>query len=361
MARSSKQWRDWAVPPGDVLAEALAERGMSQSELARRMARPVKTINEIVQGKAAITPDTALQLELSLGISADIWNNLETAYRAHQAKERASLQFEQSVEWAEAFPLRDLVQAGLIEKPDTPAAKVRELLSFFGVSSQEAWERQWDKPVAAFRASAAHTSELPAVFAWLRWGELLAADPEARSFDRDAFRALLPRVKSLTRQDPGQALTHVQRLCAEVGVLVVLTPEFKGTRLSGAARRLPNRSALIQLSLRHKTDDQLWFSFFHEAAHLIEGSSNDHIDLDDSANASDEEEERADSFARNVLVSSPAYDALISDADFSVDTVRAFAKKEGVSPGIVVGRLQREGYLSWSKLNGLKKRVDFDW
>lgn len=359
---SKERWRDWAVSPGEILAEALAERGMSQSELARRMARPVKTINEIVQGKAAITPDTAIQLELSLGISAEIWNNLETSFRAHQAEERAIHQLERDIDWAEAFPLRDLARMGLIEEANAPVDKVRELLGFFGVSSREAWGRQWEKPVAAFRASKAHPSELPAVSAWLRWGEILAATSNPRPFDREAFRALLPQLKRLTRQDPVQAIPQVQQLCAGVGVLVVLTPEFKGTRLSGAARHLPNRSALIQLSLRHKTDDHLWFSFFHEAAHLLEGSNSDQIDLDEpKQEPTDEEERAADSLARNLLVSSSSFERLVSAGDFSGTTIRKFAKEEGVSPGIVVGRLQREGHLSWSRLNNLKKRVNFDW
>ncbi|PZR78793.1 MAG: addiction module antidote protein, HigA family, partial [Candidatus Aeolococcus gillhamiae] len=77
MATDQTSWQpDWAVPPGEILAEALVDRGMSQSELARRMDRPVKTINEIINAKAAITPDTAIQLERALGISARLWNGL---------------------------------------------------------------------------------------------------------------------------------------------------------------------------------------------------------------------------------------------------------------------------------------------
>src|SRR5256885_886160 len=82
------------------------ERGMSQSELARRMGRPIKTINEIVKAKAAITPDTAIQLELVLGISARFWNGLESSYREHQARERAGDELMAHVEWADAFPFK---------------------------------------------------------------------------------------------------------------------------------------------------------------------------------------------------------------------------------------------------------------
>ncbi len=78
----ASQWnRDWAVPPGEILEEALEERHMSQAELARRMNRPLKTINEIVKGKAAITPDAAIQLERVFGVPASFWNSREAQYR----------------------------------------------------------------------------------------------------------------------------------------------------------------------------------------------------------------------------------------------------------------------------------------
>ncbi len=352
------RWRDWVVSPGEILGEALEERRMSQSELARRMGRPIKTINEIVKGKASITPDTAIQLELTLGIQADLWNNLETAYRARQAEERSASQFEAGVEWASQFPLKELAKAGLIEPAESATGRVRELLAFFGVGSHEAWERQWAEPVASFRASPAHTPEFPAVAAWLRWGELAAQSSSAGPFDREGFRALMPRLRRLTRQDPGQALSQVIALCQEVGVVVVLTPEFKGTRLSGAARRLGDRRALIQLSLRHKTDDQLWFSFFHEAGHLLEGSEVDRIDLaEQAADTRDREEEVADRFARETLIDPESYARFVAGQDFTAAAVRALAKAEGISPGIVVGRLQREDVVPWSQLNGLKKRI----
>ena len=111
MATESFAWQpDWAVAPGEILLEALQERGMSQSELARRMGRPTKTINEIVNGKAAITPETAIQLELTLGIAARFWNNLETTYREHLARERSREELETIAEWAAQFPVKDLVK-----------------------------------------------------------------------------------------------------------------------------------------------------------------------------------------------------------------------------------------------------------
>lgn len=72
---------DYVSPSGETLQEILEEHGMSQAELAERTGRLKKTINEIINGKAAITPETALQLERVLGIPASFWNNRERQYR----------------------------------------------------------------------------------------------------------------------------------------------------------------------------------------------------------------------------------------------------------------------------------------
>jgi HTH-type transcriptional regulator / antitoxin HigA len=77
---------DIAIPPGEYLAEEIATRGLSQKELAKRMGRPLNAINEIINGKKAITAETALQLEdVMPEISARFWLNLETDYRLTRA------------------------------------------------------------------------------------------------------------------------------------------------------------------------------------------------------------------------------------------------------------------------------------
>lgn len=72
---------DFASHPGETLRDILEEKGMTQSQLAKQMGRPRKTINEIIQGKASITPQTAIQLERVLGASAEFWINREGQYR----------------------------------------------------------------------------------------------------------------------------------------------------------------------------------------------------------------------------------------------------------------------------------------
>ena len=81
-------WSDLPIPPGEVLEEELEARGMTQKELATRMGRPAQAINEIIRGKKAITPETAIGLEGVLGIDAEFWTNLESSYRLTLARNR---------------------------------------------------------------------------------------------------------------------------------------------------------------------------------------------------------------------------------------------------------------------------------
>ena len=154
MADRDQEFRPlYAVPPGDTLEEFLIDRGMTQTELARRMGRPLKTINEIIQAKAAITPETSIQLERVLGGSADFWTNLEREYRVDLARVKEVEALHQHAEWLSRFPIDDLQRLGhLPETRDRPTL-LHYLLRFFGVASIGAWQDLWLQPKAAFRRS----------------------------------------------------------------------------------------------------------------------------------------------------------------------------------------------------------------
>jgi HTH-type transcriptional regulator/antitoxin HigA len=86
MVTKTNAYPDVAIPPGEYLEEEIEARGISQKELAMRMRRPVNAINEIINGKKAITAETALQLEAVMPeIPARFWLNLETDYQLTKA------------------------------------------------------------------------------------------------------------------------------------------------------------------------------------------------------------------------------------------------------------------------------------
>lgn len=345
--------------PGDTLAETLEELGMSQVELARRMGRPTKTINEIVQGKTAILPETAFQLENVLGIPASFWLARETAYRtalARSARESADVA-PGTLEWAKQFPCKEMAQRGWIQSCAKKADYVQGLFSFFGVASVSAWETTWNQPEAAFRRSLTKEGNRFAVAAWLRRGEIEAASVRTRAYDAAAFRAALDHCRTLTTADPEVFCPDVREACADAGVAVLFVRELPSASVSGAARWLTARRALIQLTLRFKTDDQLWFSFFHEAAHILLHPKKG-IFVDDGPGTSTQEKE-ADAFASNILIPDDAFDDFARRRVFSAHRVQTFAASQGVAAGLVVGRLQHERILPFNQLNHLKRRLEW--
>ena len=361
-SKPAAAWQpSWAVPPGEILLEALQERGMTQAELARRMARPPKTINEIIKGKAAITAETAIQLERTLGISARFWTNLEATYREAIARQEAQHQLEEHSDWVDSFPVKDLVRRRVIREGATKAETLAELLSFFRVSSPQAFERHWREVAAAFRSSPAFAAQPKAVAAWLRWGEVEASRiGSVPAYDARQFREVLLEVREMTRRGPFmQVLNRVKAMCLEVGVIVVLTPELEGTHLSGATHWVDGRP-VIQLSLRHKSNDHFWFTFFHEAGHVLHSQRGrtfvDGADIDGSEKL-DNDEHVANEFARDTLLSAADYHEFVAKGDYGSLAVRAFAENQRVAPGIVVGRLQRDKRIPPSHLNDLKRPI----
>lgn len=363
MATNSRMgWNpDWAVSPGEILLEALQDRGMSQSELARRMARPVKTINEIINGKAAITSETAIQLERALGISARFWTGVEASYRDSLARHEAQRELEANATWIDDFPIADLVKANQLQRGASKAETLANLLAYLGLSSPVAFDRQWLGSAAAFRTSPTFLASPKAVAVWLRWGEREAAMVDVPEFDAQRFREVLQEIRPLTRREPFmQIFDRVKTMCATAGVVVVLVPELSGTHLNGATRWLGK--AVIQLSNRHKSDDQFWFTFFHEAGHLLSGSRRqDFLDpaQPEFSEADNSDEEAADRFARDTLLPPVAYETFVQGRDFSATAISGFAKDQAIAPGIVVGRLQRDNWLQPQQLRHLKKPIHF--
>src|SRR5713226_6900861 len=106
---------DYAVAPGATLLETIQSQGISQAELAKRTGRPLKTINEIIKGKAAITAETALQLEHVLGVPASFWNNRERLYRESLARREDNERLLRAVEWPKRFPIAEMVKLGWLK------------------------------------------------------------------------------------------------------------------------------------------------------------------------------------------------------------------------------------------------------
>lgn len=348
---------DYSISPGEILLEALDERGLSQSDLAQRTGRPIKTINEIIQGKTSITPDTALQLERTLRIPAKFWLNLETNYRSFLARKKERERLQNYTYWLEEIPISTMVKEGWIEKYGNPVDQLQELLNFYGIASPEIWKNQWMSPKVAFRTSEAFSKEPGATSAWLRQGEILSQKLQCNSFDAKALKDSIPSFRELTLEPQEIFQKELTRLCALSGVALVVVHGIPKVPVSGAARWLTPHKALIQLSVRHDTDDHFWFIFFHEVAHiLLHGKREIFIDKDPDS-ADDIKEHEANDFASDILLPPKQLTAFVSKKRFDKKSVLEFAKEIEIAPGIIVGKLQRHRLIKYDQLNDVKKHV----
>ena len=361
MAESGSEFRpDYNVTPGEILEETLAAIGMRKSELARRCGRPIKTISEIVSGKTSITAETAIQFERVLGVPASFWTNLESQFQLRRAEQSEMEKLAQHVDWANQFPIREMVKFGSFSNPKDERDSVEKLLDFFRVATVEAWHQRFDEALVSYRRSAAFTSSPEAVAAWLQLGEVSASRMDCNPYDGALFRECLQEdVRHLTREGLDVWRPRLLELCRNCGVAIVFVPELPGTRLSGAARWVAPDKALIQLSLRHKTDDHLWFTFFHEAGHIILHGKKE-VFIDEEEAQTNDKEKEADRFATNILIPPTQWRSFVKGTKyFSRSLVEAFAEHIGIAPGVVVGRLQYEKRIPFTHLNGLKRR--FQW
>ena len=193
---------------------------------------------------------------------------------------------------------------------------------------------------------------------WLRCGEVEASAKEIRTYDKAKFNKALIEIRSLTNEKIQGFKPKIEKLCEAAGVVFVLIPPLPKTCLSGAAYWAGGKTPVIQQSLRHKTNDHFWFTFFHEAAHILLHNPKA-LYADDENGKGDGVEEQANEFATEILVGKKELAAFIATNPTNANEVTQFALDRNVHPGIVVGMLQHHGVIPWNKLNFLKAK--FQW
>ncbi len=348
---------DYVSPPGELLSELLECYDMTQKQLAERIGKVPKTINEIVKGKSSISPDMALHLEKVFDVKAATWNSLDKSYQEYLVEVKELKNFERSYGWLDVIPYKEMIKKGWIKDSNDKSNTIRLLLKFFGVASPIQWQVIYSKHVVAYRKSPVFKSDMGAVSAWLRQGEILAHDINCNTYNASDFKKALIKVRELSNENPNIFVKKLQDLCAECGIAVVFVPQLTGAKVSGATRWVSKDKAIIQLSLRYKSNDHLWFTFFHEAAHILKHKKNKlflkEIDVINKI------EDEADKFARDFLIPPSDYKFLVKNKPYSQTKTKEFARNIGIAPGIVVGRLQHDKLLPFTHLNSLKVR--FKW
>lgn len=267
---------DYAVAPGSTLDELIEERGMSQTELADRTGLARKTINEIIKGKAPLTPETAQKFELVLQTPAQFWNERERLFRQRLAAREQESELKKHLGWEKNFPYSELAARKAVPATGNALHKIWNLCRFFGISQPESIDKIFASLTISgtmFRRQSIAKPKPYLAWTWVRLAEVKAMDIATGNFDTGQFEKCVRAVpgRSASVHD-GQSLNTFIDATIESfrmsGVALVLVPEFAGAAINGAAFWRGNRP-IIAVTLRGKRLDGLVFTLLHEAAHVL--------------------------------------------------------------------------------------------
>lgn len=347
---------DWAAPPGETISHILERIKLHPLDLAKRLHLTLSETRALIAGAAPISTAVAAQLGEALGGSGAFWQNRESRFREDVARMPIHDRYE--AEWLASMPYSDLVRFGWVEGTASQDERAQRLLDFFGVDLSRQWALRYPAAsmATAFRASGTYESRAEAISLWLRQGERQAAKIQTSKWDRDGFRRSLGDMRSFTRNKyPSRFFPELRALCAKHGVALIAAPTPPGCRASGATQFLSSTKAMLLLSFRFKMDDQFWFTFFHEAAHLVLHDI-DAVFIDENVGSNDSpEEQEANTFAQQILVADELRPALVQLPRRAESIIR-FARTAGIAPGIVVGQMQKAGVLTYRQMTSLKRR-----
>jgi len=353
-----KDERELLSKPGDTILETLDQLKMSQVELAERMGKTPPKVNDIISGKEPISITTAFQLEKVLGIDAQFWLNRELIYREKLSRIEQEEKLEESVEWLKTQPLRELKSNGYIETAKIGSKMAEECLKFYGVASPNQWESIYvDQYISSeFRKSETHKSTLGSLAAFLRIGEIELRKLKLRNFNKELFKENLIKIRDIIRTHPENFAMLLKNFCEEAGVALIYTPKISKAPVSGVARWIGG-NPVIQLTDRFKTNNHFWFSFFHEAGHiLLHGKKDVFIENIEETEKNTAKETQADDFANKFLLPVDVTSEL-SKERVTEKEIRQIARKYNTHPAIVLGRLQHLKVVPYSFGNSLKLKV----
>lgn len=361
MATVNEFYTDIAFHPGETLAEKLEELKMGPKEFAIRTSKPEKTIIAILKGDSSITPEMAVLFESVLKIPADFWLKKQFRYDEYKAREKRALVIEEAKGWAKGFPIAEMVNCGWINAKSKAEEKVAELFHFFGVSSPAAWENYFfnQQLKVTFRISLAHTKEPYAISAWIRQGEIQAGHLHCGAYSEGKFKKALKEIKTIMATQPNDFFEQLQQLCLDCGVKVVYTPCIRKAPLSGATRWIDD-NPLIQLTGRYKQNDRFWFTFFHEAGHIVlHGKKDIFLEDIDYSEADLQKEAEANNFAVEWTFSTKEEEEVLDAIPLTIESIQEFAKKFNTHPAMIIGRFHKKELLHYAQFRDFFVKLEF--
>jgi HTH-type transcriptional regulator/antitoxin HigA len=351
---------NYAVAPGEYLEEWIEDQGLSQQRVAELMGCSRKQVNEIVNGRAPVTSDTALRLERVVGIPADSWLRYEATYRADLARIKDEEDLASHAADIDAGAVTYLRSLGATKATKAkPGQLVSDFLAFHRCGTWQAYEHvhetesTGDYALAALK-DAGSTIDRTVLTTWLRAAEL--AEPFERGrgyiFDPEQLGEALPHLRTRAATPDSTMLTDIAGMLADVGVVFMVVEPPKKFPLLGITRWIDKRVPVIQQTGRWVKDGFVIWTLFHELGHILNDPRGEmHLEYSTEKKRTSAAEKSANAFAMDVLFGElgiKPFEGLTRDRE-----IAAAAREVGISPGVAVHQMHRRRLLDYKFGNKL--------
>lgn len=326
-------------PPGEFIRDELDARNWTQEDLAEILGRPLRSVNQIIAGKKAITPQTAQELAAAFGTTAELWLNLENAYRLSLDRQEQGAVAKRS-RLFELAPVKDMIKRRWIAEVHTADEMESSVLKFLEIGSLD----ETPSLEHAARKATPYDAATPAQLAWCFRAKHMAKMLHVSPFDVNTATKALPELHGLTVSE--NLIQKVPAVLANMGIRFVVVEHLPRSRIDGATLWLDEESPVIAVSMRYNRIDGFWHTLAHELSHVLHGDQSVDVDLVGTQRVDDDSkpeiERRADDEASNFLIPKATLESFIvrHKPRFSKANIVQFAMRHQIHPGIVVGQLQ---------------------
>lgn len=349
---------DWRVPPGATVQDIMASRDLLSGDVSAQLDLSIDDFEGLLNGSMSIDAGLALRLADVLGPKPAFWLKREEIFRRRGGSSDPEALEDSKAAFLKMLPLRDMKAFGWLSEDDG-LTRTEAALRFFEDDYGD-WRRNGRDllQAVAFRTSKTMEANSAAVAAWLRQGVVQSNAVKCDGWSPQKLAEAVADIRPLTRLSaPATFFPKLVEIGQRAGVAIVFVRTPSGCRASGATHFSPSGTPIIQLSFRYRADDHFWFTVMHEIGHLVLHPASPMF-VEGAEFVSGEEEAEADRFAQDTLIP-PAMQTELLGLGRDFKKVMRFAKRAGVSPGVVVGQMQKRGLIRYDQLNFLKTR--YDW
>lgn len=358
--------RDYAVAPGEFLEEWAEDEGLSQQRIAELLGYTRKHVNEIINGRAAITSDAAVRLERVTGIPAKTWQKYEAMYREDLARIADEHNLASHVDDIAPSTASYLRKIGATEATRRePGRLVSDFLAFHRCGTWQVYEHLHESVTKGDYALAAlkdvkSTIDRTQLTTWLRAGEASEAFELGQDYeyDPDRLRAVLPALRARAASPDATMLKDLSDMLAKAGVVFMVVDPPEKFPLLGSTRWIDKKVPVIQQTGRwgKKCGFVIW-TLFHEIGHVLNDPRGEiHLEYKGTKKRDTDAEKNANAFARQLLFGDAGLEPF-RGLKWNGE-IRAAAEEVGVAPGVAIHQLHRSHWLSYKYGNSLF--VDLD-